>query len=69
MEGGRLWQHLSARPGQQPKPCSMCLVLAADWAWHWYCHNHLPSLMNSHYITRLTNMSFGKFFALNEDLN
>ena len=43
--------------------------LAADWAGRWYCHNHLPPVINSHYITRFANMFLAFFFALNEDLN
>ena len=23
-------------------------VLAADWARHWYCHSHLPPVINSY---------------------
>ena len=38
-------------------------VLAADFAGHWYCHNHLPPMINSHYITRLTNMFLASFFC------
>ena len=26
-------------------------VLAADWAGHWSCHNHLPPVINSHYFS------------------
>ena len=66
--GGRCFGNTSAWPSQQPKPYPMGLVLAADWAGHWYCHNHLPPAINSHYITRLTHVFFGKNFALNIDL-
>ena len=27
---------------------SLGSVLAADWAGHWYCHNHLPPMINSY---------------------
>ena len=39
-------------------------VLAADWSGHMYCHhNNLPPVINSHYITRLTNMFFWQLFC------
>ena len=53
-----MWQY-QWPPSQQPKPCPTGSVLAAGWAWHWYCHNHLPPVINSY------NMTWFRWFSKN----
>ena len=40
--------YLSYSSCHPPKPCPTGSALVADWAGHWYYHNHLPPVINSY---------------------